>query len=80
SATKKTSPHSFDVRIHKLNEIQRGWVNYFRMASMVGKLRDVEASASSFLFGCLKTINLSSPYSSFGICSIIVSMSLIEQT
>jgi len=28
--TRKTSPLSFEERIEKLNEIQRGWVNYFQ--------------------------------------------------
>ena len=31
SLTRKTSPLSFDERIRKLNEVQRGWLNYFRM-------------------------------------------------
>ena len=31
--TKKTVPLSFDERIAQLKEIQRGWINYFRMAS-----------------------------------------------
>ncbi len=53
SATRKTSPHSFDVRIHKLNEIQRGWVNYFRMASIVGKLRDVDGWVRNRLRYCI---------------------------
>jgi hypothetical protein len=32
--TKKTAPLSFDERIAKVKEIQRGWINYFRMASI----------------------------------------------
>jgi hypothetical protein len=40
AVTKKTSPISFEERIVKLKEIQRGWVNYFRMASLTGKLKD----------------------------------------
>ena len=32
--TRKTTPMSFDERIQKLNEIQREWVNNFRMASL----------------------------------------------
>lgn len=53
SATRKTSPHSFDVRIQKLNEIQRGWVNYFRLASMHGKLRDVDGWVRNRLRYCI---------------------------
>jgi hypothetical protein len=37
--TRKTTPMSFDERIEKLNEVQRGWVNAFRMASIHGKLK-----------------------------------------
>ncbi|WP_449404141.1 group II intron maturase-specific domain-containing protein [Flavobacterium segetis] len=29
-------------RIAKINEIQRGWLNYFRGTSIMGKLRDIE--------------------------------------
>ncbi len=29
---------TFDERIRKLKEIQTGWINYFRMASMQTKL------------------------------------------
>ena len=32
--TRKTTPMSFDERIEKLKEVQRGWVNAFRMASI----------------------------------------------
>ncbi len=32
--TRKTTPMSFDERIQKLKEVQRGWVNNFRMASI----------------------------------------------
>jgi hypothetical protein len=40
--TRKTTPMSFDERIQKLNEIQRGWVNNFRMASIYGKLKELD--------------------------------------
>ncbi|HLT23948.1 MAG TPA: group II intron maturase-specific domain-containing protein, partial [Ignavibacteria bacterium] len=32
--TRKTTPASFDERIHKLKEVQRGWLQYYRMASI----------------------------------------------
>ena len=37
--TRKTTPSTFDERIQKLKEVQRGWLNYFRMASIQGKLK-----------------------------------------
>ncbi len=40
--TRKTTPMSFDERIQKLNEITRGWLNYFRMASIHGKLKELD--------------------------------------
>ena len=41
--TKKTAPLSFDERIAKLKEIQRGWINYFRMASIQTKLKELDS-------------------------------------
>ena len=40
--TRKTTPASFDERIHKLKEVQRGWLQYYRMASIQEKLKDVD--------------------------------------
>lgn len=40
--TRKTAPLSFDERIRKLIEVERGWVNYFRMASIHGKLKELD--------------------------------------
>ena len=42
SVTRKTSPLSFGERIQKLKEIQHGWVNYFRMASLTEKLKELD--------------------------------------
>ena len=39
--TRKTTPMSFDERIQKLNEIQKGWVNNYRMASIYNKLNEI---------------------------------------
>ncbi|HEU4608025.1 MAG TPA: group II intron reverse transcriptase/maturase, partial [Chitinophagaceae bacterium] len=43
AATRKTSPISFEERIQKLKEIGQGWINYFRMASLTGKLKDLDS-------------------------------------
>lgn len=40
--TRKTTPMSFDERIHKLKETGHGWINYFRLASIQGKLKDLD--------------------------------------
>ena len=37
--TRKTTPMSFDERVQKLNEVQQGWVNNFRMANILAKLK-----------------------------------------
>jgi group II intron reverse transcriptase/maturase len=41
--TKKTLPKSFDERIRGLKEVQQGWLQYFRMASMWGKLKELDS-------------------------------------
>lgn len=43
--TRKTAPISFEERIRKINEIQRGWLNYFRGTSIVGKLLAIDGWA-----------------------------------
>ena len=53
SITRKTAPNSFDERIRKLKEVQRGWVNYFRMASIHGKLRDLDGWVRNRLRYCI---------------------------
>lgn len=45
--TRKTTPSSFEERIYKLKEVQRGWLNYFRMASMTGKLGDTDSCCAT---------------------------------
>ena len=37
---------SFDERIQKLREISQGWLNYFRMASIHGKLKETGRMAA----------------------------------
>ena len=51
--TRKTAPYSFEERIRKLKEVQRGWVNYFRMASIHGKLKDLDGWVRNRLRYCI---------------------------
>ncbi len=51
--TRKTSPLSFDDRIRKIKEIQRGWLNYFRGANIFTKLRDLDGWVRNRLRYCI---------------------------
>jgi len=51
--TRKTNPMSFDERIQKLNEVQRGWVNNFRMASIYNKLNELDGWLRNRLRYCI---------------------------
>jgi group II intron reverse transcriptase/maturase len=51
--TRKTTPMSMTERIRKLKEVGRGWVNYFRMASMHGKLKEVDSWLRNRLRYCI---------------------------
>lgn len=51
--TRKTTPMSFDERIEKLKEITRGWLNYFRMASLHGKLKEMDGWLRNRLRYCI---------------------------
>lgn len=51
--TRKTSPLSFDERIGKIKEIQRGWLNYFRGANIFTKLRDLDGWVRNRLRYCI---------------------------
>lgn len=53
SITRKTAPYSFDERIRKMKEVQRGWTNYFRIASIFGKLRDLDGWIRNRLRYCI---------------------------
>jgi group II intron reverse transcriptase/maturase len=53
SITRKTAPKSFDERIRQLKEAQRGWVNYFRIASVYGKLRNLDGWVRNRLRYCI---------------------------
>ena len=51
--TRKTTPMSFDERIAKINEVQRGWLNYFQGTSIYGKLRDLDGWLRNRLRYCI---------------------------
>jgi len=51
--TRKTSPMSFDERIQRIGWVQRGWVNYFRHASMQEKLKRVDSWLRKRLRYCI---------------------------
>ena len=53
SITRKTTPASFDERIHRLKLLQQGWLGYFRMASIQGKLRDLDSWIRNRLRYCI---------------------------
>lgn len=51
--TRKTTPMSLDERIQKLNEVCRGWVNAFRMASIKLKLEELDGWLRNRLRYCI---------------------------
>ena len=51
--TRKTTPMSVDERIEKLNQVQRGWVNAFRMASIQVKLKELDGWLRNRLRYCI---------------------------
>jgi hypothetical protein len=51
--TRKTTPCTFDERIHRIKEVQRGWLGYFRMASIQGKLKDHDVWLRNRLRYCI---------------------------
>jgi len=53
TVTRKTTPITFDERVAKLKEIQRGWINYFRMASMQTKLKELDRWLRNRLRYCI---------------------------
>ena len=53
SITRKTIPASFDERIARLNRLLTGWINYFKLANMYGKLRDIDVWIRRRLRGCI---------------------------
>ena len=51
--TKKTIPMSLDERIQRLNWLIRGWVNYFKKASMQAKLKKLDEWLRNRLRYCI---------------------------
>jgi RNA-directed DNA polymerase len=51
--TRKTTPMSFDERITRINEVQRGWLTYFKGTSIYGKLRDLDGWLRNRLRYCI---------------------------
>lgn len=51
--SRKTSPKSFTTRVYELKDVQRGWLEYFRMASIQVKLNDVDGWLRNRLRYCI---------------------------
>ena len=51
--TKKTIPASFDERITNINSLLRGWVNYFKIASVQQKLKKLDEWLRNRLRYCI---------------------------
>ena len=51
--TRKTTPMSMDERLQKLDEVQRGWVNNYRIASIQQKLDELDGWVRNRLRYCI---------------------------
>ncbi len=51
--TRKTIPASFNERIFRLNQVTRGWINYFKKASIFLKLKQLEGWLRNRLRYCI---------------------------
>src|SRR5690606_27870698 len=51
--TRKTIPMTFDERIQRLNWLIRGWTNYFKLASIQGKLKKLDEWLRNRLRYCI---------------------------
>jgi len=52
-ATRKTTPMTFNERIQKVKAIQRGWINNFRLANILGKLKELDGWLRNRLRYCI---------------------------
>ena len=53
--TRKTTPCTFDERLERLKHAQRGWLNYFRLASIGVKLSELDGWLRNRLRYCIWT-------------------------
>ena len=51
--TKKTIPIGFDERIYRINLLVRGWINYYKQASIQAKLKKLEEWLRNRLRYCI---------------------------
>lgn len=51
--TRKSTPMTFDERIQKLKEVQRGWLEYFRLASIQAKLNTLDGWVRNRIRYCI---------------------------
>lgn len=51
--TRKTTPMSFGQRIQRLNRLIRGWLNYFKLANIHGKLQSLDSWLRKRLRYCI---------------------------
>ena len=51
--TRKTTPGSLSERIQKLNEVHRGWINYFRIGRIYNKLKALDGWVRNRLRYCI---------------------------
>ena len=51
--TRKTTPCTFDERIRRIKEVQRGWLGYYRMASIQVKLKELDGWLRNRLRYCI---------------------------
>ena len=51
--TRKTLPTPFGERLIKLEQVTRGWINYYRFANIVGKLRKLDTWVRNRLRYCI---------------------------
>lgn len=51
--TRKTAPLTFDQRIAQLKTVYRGWIHYFRMASIQSKLKELDGWLRNRLRYCI---------------------------
>ena len=51
--TRKTTPSTFDERCLKIKETTQGWLHYFRMASIQGKLKALDSWVRNRLRYCI---------------------------